>query len=94
MHCRPSRLLGIRNKLAAYCLDGAVVTLGTVIENALLERVESGEGATFTSAPKYTLEQLLDPAFTLPRPPSKRMQRQQVGAQLRAMLGKGAKAWK
>lgn len=56
-------------ELAAYLYDSAVVTLGTVIENALLERVESGEGKDYKSEPKYTLHQLLDPSFKLPRPP-------------------------
>lgn len=67
LNCRPSRLLEVEDSLAAYCFDSAVVTLGTIIENALLERDEVGEGSGKSSVPRYTLEQLLDPAFVLPR---------------------------
>ncbi len=47
-------------------LDRAVVTFGTAIENALLERSEADDDGR--SYPIYTLAQLLEPAFRLPRP--------------------------
>lgn len=61
-------MLEVEDSLAAYCLDGAVVTMGTVVENALLERIKVGSGATLRSVPRYTLKQLLSDDFTLPRP--------------------------
>jgi hypothetical protein len=62
---RPSQLVeGINDPMARYCLDGAVILFGTIIENALLERQRVGDGK---STPKWTLKQLLDPTFTLPR---------------------------
>ena len=67
LHCRPSQLLAIDDALAAYCFDGAVTALGLVIETALGERVPA-LGAKGATVPRYTLAQLLDPAFTLPRP--------------------------
>lgn len=90
LSCRPSRLLEIEDSLAAYCFDSAVSLLGTVIENALAERTE-GEGQ---SERKYTIEQLLDPAFTLPRPQTAKQKRRQAGATLRAMVGQGVKRFK
>jgi hypothetical protein len=62
---RPSRLVeGISHPMARYCLDGAVILFGTIVENALLERQRVGEGK---STARWTLKQLLDPTFTLPR---------------------------
>jgi len=43
-----------------------VVTFGLIIENALQERDEVGEGQGRRSIPRYTLSQLLDPEFKLP----------------------------
>jgi hypothetical protein len=49
----------------AYQIDRAVVVFGITIDNALLEKIEYGdEGKT---ADKYTLDQLLDKQFLLPR---------------------------
>lgn len=59
--------MGIDDALAAYCLDGAVTTLGVVIENALAETDEVGSDKDKRRVPRYTLRQLLDPAFVLPR---------------------------
>lgn len=53
-------------------LDNLVLTFGTIVENALLERDEIGSGAQGapgkTWANRYQLSQLLDPEFKLPRP--------------------------
>lgn len=46
--------------------DNAVVYVGMVIENALHEREEVGSGNNKRWKAKYTLKQLLDPAFRLP----------------------------
>jgi hypothetical protein len=49
----------------AYQIDRAVTTFGIVIDNALQETLEIGdEGKTVD---KYTLDQLLDKEFLLPR---------------------------
>lgn len=67
MQSQPSAIVGVEDELAAYCLDGATVTLGTVIENALMEMVEIGSGDSRKSTPRYTLKKLLDDDFELPR---------------------------
>lgn len=41
-----------------------MVTLGTIFENALAERDEVGDSGQTRA--RYTLKQLLDPAFNLP----------------------------
>lgn len=64
---RPSRLLCIEDELAAYQFDCAVVTFRIIVENALLERTEIGSGSSSKSVPRYTLEQLLQEGFILPR---------------------------
>jgi hypothetical protein len=64
---RPSQLVDIDDSLAAYLFDGAVVTLGNIVENSLLETDESGSGDTKKRVNRYTLDQLLDPKFHLPR---------------------------
>lgn len=54
------------NDLAAYQFDQAVLFVGTVIENAANEREEVGPKDAREWRNKYTLAQLLDPAFRLP----------------------------
>ena len=50
----------------SYQIDRAVTVFGIIVDNALLERMEIGtEGDTVQ---RYTLNQLLDPEFYLPRP--------------------------
>jgi len=66
-HSRPSQLLEVEDSLTAYLLDGAVVTFGTIVENTLQEMVETGSDASKRSKPRWTLGQLLDPTFKLPR---------------------------
>lgn len=59
--------MGIEDEYAAYCLDGAVSLMGVMIENALQEMDEVGPEEHRRRVPRYTLRQLLDPEFTLPR---------------------------
>jgi len=90
-HRRPSDDLAETNSIAAYCVDGAVLWFGVTIENALGEREKVTVGKDTQYRPLYTLSQLLDPAFRLPRPlpePRKRAQTQAGGlAALMAMAG-------
>lgn len=67
---RPSQWLKappLRNDLAAYQFDGAVMYVGLTIENALQEREEYGPMNARQWRAKYTLKQLLDPEFRLSR---------------------------
>ena len=67
-HSRPSALMQIDDPLTAYLLDAAVTTFGVVVENALQETYEAGVGKNKTRHRRYSLTQLLDPAFFLPEP--------------------------
>lgn len=85
--------------MAAYCLDNAVRVFGVIVENALQEREKTGTGKDAQWKDKYTLEQLLHPSFTLPRPlPKPKVVPAQNG--LHALLGmakqrgSGVKMWK
>src|SRR5687768_7191541 len=60
---RPSKLLNIQDKLAAYQLDAAVTTFYITIKNALQERIDVNFGDKKKSIAKYTLPQLLDERF-------------------------------
>lgn len=62
---RPSDLLDIEERWAAYQLDTAVMTVGRVIENALAERENVGTEEKPDWQPKYTLGQILDDGFRL-----------------------------
>lgn len=53
--------------MAAWMLDNCVTFFGTVVENALHERDEVGTGDARRSMPRYTLKQVLDESFRLPR---------------------------
>ena len=53
--------------LAAWMLDNAVLTFGTLVENMLHETVEVEVGDRKQSKPRYSISQLLDPAFVFPR---------------------------
>ena len=83
-----------------YCFDNAVTYFGSVIEGALTETVEQGMGNNKRSVAKYTLRQLLDPVFRLPRPPQEpRAAHPQGGSGLAALLAlagqpnSGVKQW-
>ncbi len=62
---RPSELLNIEDKWAAYQLDEAVVLFGTIIENALMQQVNRGTRDEPRYESKYTLQQLLTPGFVI-----------------------------
>ena len=64
---RPSSLLGIDDEWLAYQLDSAVSFFGNVIEGASHEMEEVGRDDHKRLEPKYTMRQLLDPDFRLPR---------------------------
>lgn len=88
-HRRPSDDLKETDSIAAYCVDGAVLWFGVTIENALQERVNTGTKEKPKMEERYTLDQLLDPAFRLPRPlPQPRKAQQPNGlALLMALAG-------
>lgn len=97
-HRRPSDDLAIDDSVAAWCLDGAVLWFGTTLENALAERVNQGDAKDPRWENKYTLAQLLDPSFRLPRPQPVKPQSASGGfGALLAMAkqkGSGVKLWK
>lgn len=90
-HQKPSDELRVSDSIAAYCLDNTVLWFGITIENALGEREKVTVGKETHYEPLYTLSQLLDPAFRLPRPqpePRKPVQTQDNGlAALMALAG-------
>lgn len=55
---RPSDILDVEDRWAAYQLDSAVIRIGIAIENALQETLEIDDRKR---VPKYTLEHLLSP---------------------------------
>lgn len=69
----------------AYQFDNAVTLFGLTIENALQERQNVGTQKEPKWEPKYTLKELLDNDFRLPRP----VQKEQPGglAGLKALVG-------
>lgn len=85
---RPSSLVQIRDAWAAYQLDAAVVMVGRVIERAAQEQHNVGGARTPKWVNKYSMEQLLDPAFRLPRPPSAQERGRAGLAALTALAGK------
>lgn len=64
----PSEILRLDDEWMAYQFDNAVTLFGTVIENALLERQNTGTTKEPKWESKYTLTELLDSDFRLPRP--------------------------
>lgn len=83
--------------LAAYLLDKCVVAFGLIVENALHERVNHGTQKEPRWEPKYTLTQLLDPAFRLPRPVPELPKKQADGFAALMLLGRrqgsGVRLW-
>jgi hypothetical protein len=61
---KPSDLIYEKDEFIAYQVDRAVMSFGIIIDNALMEQVEVSDNKTVQ---KYTLEQLLDENFLLPR---------------------------
>jgi len=66
-HKLPSEVFGESDALAAWMLDNAVLTFGTLVENMLHETEEIEVGDRKQSRPRYAISQLLDPAFVFPR---------------------------
>lgn len=64
---RPSDLVGISDRWVALQLDETVTLIGLAIENAAHELHDVGTEDKPRMEPKYTMAQLLDPAFRLPR---------------------------
>lgn len=62
--------------------DNGIMFFVSVIKNALAETEKIGS----ESQAKYTLGQLLDDDFRLPRPLTHKQQRKQVGAAVKAMM--------
>lgn len=62
---RPSAMMGITDRWAAYMLDSAVVLLGTIIENASQEQINVGGETAPRWERRYTLRQLLTPGFVI-----------------------------
>lgn len=97
LSCRPSQLLEVEDSLAAYSLDSATVVFGTIVENALSEREKTGSGKNEEWRAKYTLDEILDADFFLPRPPSRLQKRRQSAADffvLATQPGSGVKMWR
>lgn len=83
--------------LTRYQVDNAVTHFGLTLENALNERVEVKVGKRTESRPKYTLPELLDDKFRLPRPQTDLQKRQQGAMNLLAMAqdpASGVKLWR
>jgi len=89
---RPSQLLGIEAEWTAYQFDSAVSLLGNVLEGASQEMEEVGTGKDRHMQRKYTMQQLLDPEFRLPREHG-RSEEDPVAA-LKRMRGQGVKVFK
>ena len=89
---RPSSLLGIDAEWVAYQFDSAVTLLGNTVESALMERKEVGMGKHKRLEQKYTLAQLLNPDFRLPRENGPGGD-DPVGT-LKSLEGKGVKVFK
>lgn len=71
-HRRPSDDLGDEAEplysIAAWCVDATVMWFGITVENLLNERVNNGTTKEAKWEAKYTLLQLLDISYKLPRP--------------------------
>lgn len=64
MATRPSSILGIRNRWAAYCLDRAVYFAGNIIEGAANEVIEIGDPPKLRN--RFHLSDLLEAGFRIP----------------------------
>lgn len=59
-------MVSIHDPWAAYQFDNAVVWAGITIENAAQEMIKVGGEKEGRMELRYTMKQLLDPAFRLP----------------------------
>ena len=87
---RPSDLVGIKDRWAAYQFDSAVALVGNAIEGASQEMQKIGGEKNAQHVPKYEMDQLLDPDFRLPRPKTKEDRERASLAMLRGMAGSRA----
>lgn len=83
---RPSNLVDIPDRWLALQFDNAVTLVGNTIESALHEQVKVGGDKNARWEPKYRLDQLLDPDFRLPTPPTKEQREKEA---LEAFKGLG-----
>lgn len=84
---RPSSLMQIRDAWAAYQFDAAVVMVGRVIENAAQEQHNVGGPRNPKWVNRYSMDQLLDDAFRLPRPLTEKERERESLRALKAMAG-------
>jgi hypothetical protein len=77
------------DSLTRYLLNKVVTWFGITIENALAERVNVGSEKEPHWEARYTLSQLLDPSFRLPRPMNATAARGQIGPRVKALFGSG-----
>lgn len=85
------------DSLTRYLGDNAVTWFGITMENALKEEVPVGDPKKGRTRPKYTLEELLEDDFKLPRPPTKLEKRQQGAMNLLQLAQdpkSGVKLWR
>lgn len=96
-HKLPSEDLREEDSIAAHCVDDAVLWFGLTVEATLTERTNTGTPKEPKWEPTYTLTQLLDPLFRVPRPRRKPTKKPTSGfAALLALAkqqGSGVKLW-
>lgn len=85
-HRRASDDLEIEDGIAAWCVDGAVMWFGITMENALAERNEVTVNGRKEYRPKYSLAQLLEPTFKLPKPQREIVRKPQAPSGFAALL--------
>jgi hypothetical protein len=66
-HLLPSQILHEEDALAAWQLDNAITTFGTLVENMLLERDEVQVGDRKEYKARHSITQLLDPEYVYPK---------------------------
>ena len=91
---RPSELVGIIDRWAALQFDNAVIFVGTVLDNASQEQTNRGSDKDPKWGPRYTMDQLLDPAFRLPAPLTEKQREQAAIEKLIGMAGGAVKLFK
>lgn len=89
---RPSQLVQINDPWLGLQFDQATIFVGTVIENASQEMRNAGTQKAPKYVPRYRMDQLLDPEFRLPAPPTKEERERGAIASLKAL--KGVKSFK
>ncbi len=87
----PSEILRLGDEWMAYQFDNAATLFGSTVENALMERQNTGTEKRPKWEAKYSLAQLLDDDFRLPAPPRAEKPKSGIEA-LKALVG--VKVWK